>query len=43
MIGVCVWSGEEKLGKGGVTGHCRKGLGVGFTSSDWLLLGVEKV
>ena len=45
MIGVvlCVKNGEERWGKGGGLGHCRKGWGVGFTSSGWLLLGVERV
>ena len=45
VIGVvlCVKNGEEKWGKGGVLGHGGKGWGVGFTSSGWLLLGVERV
>ena len=43
MIGVvlCVKNGEERWGKGKVLGHGRKGWGVGFTSSGWLLLGVK--
>ena len=45
MIGeaLCVQKGEVRLGKGGEPGHCGNGWGVGFASSAWELLGVEKV
>ena len=35
--------GEVRLGKGGVPGHCGNGWGVGFASSAWEILGVERV
>ena len=35
--------GEVRLGKGGEPGHCGNGWGVGFASSAWELLGVERV
>ena len=43
--GVACAEGGVEIGEdwGGVPGHCRNGWGVGFASSAWELLGVERV